>query len=104
VDALGDVPDERRADPDSQVDSVRKQPDHDHGGLVMDPELVALLALLPPPSERERQEQALCFAYGQLACTEDHRPHRSAFAKLARDRYGWTAEEFSSWAEGRTWA
>lgn len=68
-----------------------------------DPELLALLAALPPPTAIDRQKQALCFAYGNLAASEHHTPSRSAFSGLARERYGWSDATFDEWARGRTW-
>lgn len=71
--------------------------------MISDPEILALLASLPPPTELERQKQALDFAYGNLAASEHHTPSRAAFAGLARERYGWSDAIFTAWAVGRTW-
>lgn len=65
-------------------------------------ELKAKLASLPPPSEFDRQKQALDFAYGNLAASTNHRPSREAFKKLAKERYGWTDEQFDEFAAGRS--
>lgn len=56
-----------------------------------------------PISERERQEQALSFAYGNLACSRNHKPSRKAFVALAQSHYGWTAEEAEAWASTKKW-
>lgn len=53
---------------------------------------------------RDQEEaQALDFAYGNLACSTNHRPMRAAFADVARDRYGWTDQRFAAWAAGKKW-
>jgi hypothetical protein len=65
-------------------------------------ELMALARRLPPMSPRAREEQALDFAYGNLAASTHHKPTREAFADLARAR-GWTDERFERWALGRAW-
>lgn len=65
--------------------------------------LLKRLKELPPPTERERQEQTLSFAWGNLACSTNHKPSRSAFKNLARERYGWTDEEFDAWADRMRW-
>jgi hypothetical protein len=57
---------------------------------------------LPPMTTRERQIQSLDFAYGNLACTTNHKPTRQAFALLAKSR-GWTAPQFTEWAEDKAW-
>lgn len=49
---------------------------------------------------REREEQALSFAYGNLAMSTNHLPTRSVFNKLALQR-GWTQAEFDAWADAR---
>jgi hypothetical protein len=59
-------------------------------------------ALLPPTKE-EREEQALGFAYGNLASSTNHKPSLIAFWEIARDRFGWTPERFIEWADGRRW-
>jgi hypothetical protein len=48
------------------------------------------------------QAQCLSFAYGNLACTTNHKPTRSAFRKVALD-LGVTEEEFEVWAREREW-
>lgn len=61
-------------------------------------------AHLPPPmTRREREAQLFDFAYGNLACTNNHKPTREAFAKLAQER-GWTEKEFEMWAARYTWS
>lgn len=57
---------------------------------------------LPPMTADEREEQSLCFAYGNLACTTNHKPHKSAFASLALDM-GWSEERFAAWAADKEW-
>jgi len=66
-------------------------------------ELLELVRSLPEPTERERQAQTLCFVYGNLACSTNHKPSRGAFERLAAERYGWTKEEFDVWADQRRW-
>ena len=60
------------------------------------------LATLPPPTERDRQLQRYSFAYGNLACTTNHRPNRAAFKALALAD-GWTDDEWETWADAREW-
>ena len=48
-------------------------------------------------TERERQEQSLSFAWGNLAASSNHRPSKDVFRKLASDRYGWSDADFESW-------
>ena len=57
---------------------------------------------LPPMTGEKLEEQAMDFAYGNLAASTNHRPTRRAFAALARDR-GWTEERFAEWAKKREW-
>ena len=52
---------------------------------------------LPPMTEVERQEQALNFTYGNLAASTRHKPQRAAFAKIAREEYGWSEATFAAW-------
>jgi len=59
--------------------------------------------LLPDMTEDERDEHALDFAYGNLACSTNHKPARDAFAQLAREKFGWTQERFDAWASEREW-
>ena len=65
--------------------------------------LIAEARALPPPSEDERQASALCFAYGTLACSTNHKPSLAAFWAIASEKYGWTKERFARWAAGRQW-
>jgi len=58
------------------------------------------LARQQTPADRE--EQALDFAYGNLAASTNHKPARSAFAELAAKR-GWSPEQFAAWADARRW-
>jgi hypothetical protein len=46
---------------------------------------------------KDREEQAMSFAYNNLACSTNHKPQREAFEKLASERYGWSAERFQAW-------
>lgn len=46
--------------------------------------------------------QSLDFAYGNLACSSNHKPNREAFKTLAMER-GMSASEFESWADKREW-
>jgi len=50
----------------------------------------------------EGEHQALDFAHGNLACTNNHKPDRVAFKKLALQR-GWSEEQFEAWAKDYTW-
>lgn len=54
------------------------------------------------PVRRAAEAQALDFAYGNLAASTNHKPSRSAFAKLAAKR-GWSLEEFETWATAYKW-
>ena len=65
-------------------------------------ELAKRLAALPPMTPREQELQAMSFAYGNLACTTNHRPSRKAFKAIALER-GWSEIEFEIWANERTW-
>lgn len=53
-------------------------------------------------SHRLTKEEKLDWAYGNLACTTNHRPVREAFLAVALDQ-GWTISEFDAWAKGRNW-
>jgi hypothetical protein len=66
-------------------------------------ELVTRVRELPEPAKKQREAQTLCFAYGNLACSTNHKPSRAAFKQLALERYGWTKEEFDVWADQRRW-
>lgn len=66
-------------------------------------DLVEEARKLPPPTQEERQEQALSFAYGNLAMSTNHRPLRNAFLTLAQSEFGWSEEQFDRWSEGREW-
>ena len=56
-----------------------------------------------PPTESQKQEQALSFAYANLALTDNHKPAMEGFWIVASERYGWTRERFEDWAAGRQW-
>jgi hypothetical protein len=64
--------------------------------------LLAKVRMLPPMTPRQREEQALDWTYGNLACSTNHRPVRAAFETIAMQR-GWTAEQFEQWAAGKEW-
>jgi hypothetical protein len=65
-------------------------------------DLLKKVKALPPMTKRQREEQSFDFAYGNLACTTNHKPVRQAFALLAKSR-GWTAPQFTEWAEDKEW-
>jgi hypothetical protein len=50
-----------------------------------------------PQTERQRQESTMSFAWGNLAVTSNHPPSKDVFRKIARERYGWTDEDFDAW-------
>lgn len=52
--------------------------------------------------EARLDESALSFAYGNLACSTNHKPTREAFESLALGR-GWTKEQFDAWADRKEW-
>jgi hypothetical protein len=66
-------------------------------------QLMEQVRALPPMTAKQREAQTLDFVYGNLAASTNHRPVRDVFAKLATERWGWSAEKFDKWAEGRTW-
>lgn len=73
---------------------------------VLGAELEALMEKarkLPPPTKREREEQALCWTYGNMALTTNHKPNFGAFQLLARTEFAWTNAQFEEWAKGREW-
>lgn len=51
---------------------------------------------------KHNKQQSLCWSYGNLACTTNHKPQRAAFLTTALAR-GWTEAEFDEWAKGREW-
>lgn len=51
---------------------------------------------------KQRKLQDLDFAYGNLACTNNHKPSRRPFAKLFMKR-GFTFAEFAEWAADKEW-
>lgn len=65
-------------------------------------ELMEHARSLPPMTERQKREQRLDFAYGNLACTTNHKPSLKAFIALAKQE-GWTEAEFYAWAKDREW-
>lgn len=46
--------------------------------------------------------QRLSFAYGNLACSTNHRPVRAAFEEVALGM-GVSPEDFAAWAADREW-
>lgn len=60
------------------------------------------LATLPPLTERERQIQRLSFTYGNLACTTNHKPSKSAFRRAALDT-GVPEDVYDEWAARVAW-
>lgn len=64
--------------------------------------LLARVRELPPMTPDERVEQGFSFAYGNLACTTNHKPNRAAFRTLALEE-GWTEERFNTWASDKEW-
>ena len=65
-------------------------------------ELLAKAKTLPPMTVREKQEQKLGFAWGNLACSSNHKPTRAPFEETAKD-WGWTEAEFEKWASDKEW-
>ena len=65
-------------------------------------ELLAEVRKLLPMTKDERDEQAMSFAYGNLACTTNHKPTRRAFEALSAGK-GWSKERFDAWANKREW-
>lgn len=62
-------------------------------------DLVELVKRAPQPSKKERDLQAIGFAYSNLAMSTNHKPSRAAFKLLAMsDRFGWSEAEFDEWA------
>ena len=57
---------------------------------------------LHPPTEREKQISRFSYAYGNLACSTNHKPTLAAFAAMAKSE-GWSAEEFKDWAKDLEW-
>lgn len=53
-------------------------------------------------TKEQREEQSLCFAYGNLALSTNHRPKLDAFRYVAMGM-GWTEEKFAEWAKNREW-
>lgn len=58
---------------------------------------------LPPMTRDQRDEQTLCFAYGNLACTTNHKPSRAAFRVIAMRDMKWDRERFEAWASTKEW-
>ena len=65
-------------------------------------DLIAKAKKLPPMTKRQRDERDMDFAYGNFACSSNHKPQRLAFRQVAQSR-GWTQEEFDKWAEDKVW-
>ena len=64
--------------------------------------LVSEVRDLPGMTPQERLMQRIDFAYGNLACSTNHKPTRAAFAKLAKDM-GVTEKRFIEWAGTKEW-
>lgn len=64
--------------------------------------LKELARLAPEPTAEQREFQRFDFAYGNLACSTNHKPSREAFRNLALER-GWSKDQFEKWAEEREW-
>lgn len=65
-------------------------------------ELAELVKNLPPMTEQQKRECRFDWVYGNLACSTNHKPTRSAFLKLALDD-GWSETEFNLWAKSHRW-
>lgn len=61
-----------------------------------------LLKECAPMTNKQRDLQNIDFAYGNLACSTNHKPRRAAFEKVAFDS-GLTKEEFEAWAKDKEW-
>jgi hypothetical protein len=73
--------------------------------LVVDAELEVLLErvrALPPMTPAEVQEQRLSWAYGQLACSTNHKPTLEGLRAIAV-KMGWDRKRFAGWAIQRKW-
>lgn len=73
--------------------------------MTMEAELAALLEevrKLPPMTEEQREIQRMSWAWGNLACTTNHKPRRNELTHIARSR-GWTEERFQIWADEMEW-
>lgn len=46
--------------------------------------------------------QSLCFSYGNLACSSNHKPKREAFKNLAI-AMGLKEKDFEEWAKDKEW-
>lgn len=66
-------------------------------------DLLEKVRALPEMTPREREVQSFSFAYGNLACTTNHKPTLSAFMALAWKR-GWTPAQFEEWAKDKEWS
>lgn len=69
-------------------------------------ELMALMDRLPPPTPKELAWQAIEFAYGNLACSTNHKPRYKAFKEAAMPtltRHGVTEAEYREWAKTKKW-
>jgi hypothetical protein len=89
--------------PRAQGDNVKKIP---YESPVLDELLrnaTEMWEKLPPEDrEKRRRDQLLSFAYGNLACSSNHKPQRAAFQTVALAR-GFTEAEFDAWADVRHW-
>lgn len=63
--------------------------------------IIAEARALPPMTE-EKKLQRLDFAYGNLACSTNHKPRYGAFKEVARTM-GISRERFDEWALDKDW-
>ena len=65
-------------------------------------ELIVKVRALPPMTRKQQRLQSLDFAYGNLACSTNHKPSFRAFAKIFKAE-GFSKEEFLDWAWDQEW-
>jgi hypothetical protein len=65
--------------------------------------LLVLIRQLAPMTQHEQEEQQMCFAYGNLAASTNHKPTYRAFQSVALFDLHWTVAEFNAWAAERAW-
>jgi hypothetical protein len=65
-------------------------------------ELRKLIEGARPMTPEEQEAQRFDWAYGNLACSTNHKPSRAAFLWLAQER-GWAIEQFHKWAADKEW-
>lgn len=85
------------------LERARREAVADHQRVLRDAVTTHIAAAVDQWSrERALRDQALDFAYGNLATSTNHRPSRDAFARLAAAR-GMSATEFAAWAADKDW-